>query len=104
MAYTIRKIKTRYGTEYGVYDRGSLVRTEGTKAAAKATAAYYRKAEKGNPAYRDRYNPGKPKWPKLGQWIKAHRVRIVKKNGAKVLEIQRTVPKRKNAAKRKARK
>jgi hypothetical protein len=34
--------------------------------------------------------------PKLGQWIKAHRVRIVKKNGRKVLEIQRTVPKRKN--------
>lgn len=31
------------------------------------------------------------KTPKLGKWIKAHRVRVVKKNGVKVLEIQRTV-------------
>jgi hypothetical protein len=82
MAYTVRKIKTRYGTEYGVYDRGSLVRTEATKAAAKATAAYYRKAEKGNPA------------PKSGRlkpntWVRAHRVRLVKKNGRHSLEIQR---------------
>ncbi len=33
------------------------------------------------------------KTPKLGKWIKAHRVRVVKKNGVKVLEIQRTVNK-----------
>ena len=40
------------------------------------------------------------KTPKLGKWIPAHRVRVVKVNGAKVLEIQRVVkktPTKKNA-------
>jgi len=36
------------------------------------------------------------KTPKLGKWITAHRVRVVKKNGAKVLEIQRKVKARRN--------
>lgn len=44
------------------------------------------------------------KTPKLGKWVKAHRVRVVKVNGAKVLEIQRTVKKRKATAKRRKRK
>ena len=42
-------------------------------------------------ATREKSNPA----PKLGKWIQAKRVRIVKVNGAKVLEIQRTVKKRK---------
>lgn len=33
------------------------------------------------------------KTPKLNKWIRAHRVRVTKKNGVKVLEIQRTVKK-----------
>ena len=33
-------------------------------------------------------NPGM-RTPKLGQWITARRVRVVKKNGRKVLEVQR---------------
>ena len=35
-----------------------------------------------------RENPSM-KAPKLGQWITARRVRVVKKNGRKVLEVQR---------------
>lgn len=31
--------------------------------------------------------------PKLGKWIKAHRVRVTKVNGRKVLEIQRIIKK-----------
>ena len=34
------------------------------------------------------------KTPKLGKWISAAKVRLVKKNGVKVLEIRRTVKKR----------
>lgn len=40
-------------------------------------------------ATREKTNPT----PKIGKWIKAHRVRVVKVNGSKVLEIQRTVKK-----------
>jgi len=35
------------------------------------------------------------KTPKLGKWVKANSVRIVKKNGRRVVEIKRTVKKRK---------
>ena len=34
------------------------------------------------------------KTPKLGKWISAAKVRLVKKNGVKVLEIRRTVKKK----------
>ncbi len=43
------------------------------------------------------------KFPKLDEWIQAARVRITKKNGKRVLEVQRVVKKkkRKPAKKRK---
>lgn len=44
------------------------------------------------------------KTPKLNKWIKAHRVRVVKVNGAKVLEIQRTVSKKRKKPAKKAKK
>lgn len=40
---------------------------------------------------------------KLGKWVKAHRFRVVKKNGRRVVEYQ-NVKKRKPAKKRKAKK
>ena len=45
-------------------------------------------------------NPGGMKRPKLGQWVKAHRVRLVKRNGATHVEIQRTVAKKRKATKK----
>ena len=39
-------------------------------------------------------NPARMKIPKLGKWISAAKVRLVKRNGVKVLEIRRTVKKR----------
>ena len=39
-------------------------------------------------AYHSTVYPDKSNTPKLGQWIKAARVRLVKKNGRKVLEVQ----------------
>lgn len=39
-------------------------------------------------------NPAGMKLPKLGKWISAAKVRLVKKNGVKVLEIRRIVKKR----------
>ncbi len=44
------------------------------------------------------------KTPKLGKWISAAKVRLVKKNGVKVLEIRRTVKKRTTRTNKKRRK
>lgn len=46
------------------------------------------------------------KTPKLGKWISAAKVRLVKKNGVKVLEIRRTVKRKtvKNAGPKSRRK
>lgn len=45
-------------------------------------------------------NPGGMKRPKLGQWVKAHRVRLVKRNGATHVEIQRTVAKKRKVTRK----
>lgn len=41
------------------------------------------------------------KTPKLGKWVSADKVRIVKKNGQRIVEIKRIVKKRKPAKRKK---